>query len=391
MKVLFFCRKMPDLCGAFLHDVDLALELLKRGHQVVFLTIHKPTEGYGGGTWQGFRYLHYSAAGSFLDSSDIWLTPHSPILPEVRKLNRFGYNRPIIATCHFDGNYTAITINSPMRQDWVEMVCFINRVMEPQYRKGIPSWPSQIVRTEVVRPILHRSKICFDVETPGSYITLINANMNKGVHQFLGLARVMPDHKFLGILPYYGERNVPSSPDNVEWIPFQNDIRDVMKRTRILLVPSYYESFGRVAIEAMINGIPVLYSKPATNSVYPGGSTEGLDEWIRPVGIALPRDATAEWATAVRALDDPELYTQTSNASRAHVEAMNLFGEGARISEMVEGFSRQYPAVKKSSMAIEPPKQAGQASQPLTGSTVPREPLGRAGFGISNGRLRIQR
>ena len=391
MKVLFFCRKMPDLCGAFLHDVDLALELLKRGHQVVFLTIHKPAEGYSGGYWQGFRYMHYSAATSFLDSSDIWLCPHSPILPDVRKLNRFGYNRPIVATCHFDGNYTAITINSPTRQDWVEMICFINRVMEPQYRKNITPWPSQIVRTEVVRPILHREKICFEGGGQGDCITLINANMNKGVHQFLGLARAMPDHKFLGILPYYGEKTVPPSPDNIQWIPFQNVIRDVLKRTRILLVPSYYESFGRVAVEAMINGIPVIYSKPAANSVYPGGSTEGLDDWIRPAGIGLPRDATQDWANAVRELDDPEAYSQKSEASRAHVEAMNLFGEGARIAGVVEAFSRQYPAVKKSSTSIEPPKQTGQTAQQPSGQVIPREPLGRAGFGVANGRLRIQR
>lgn len=389
MKVLFFCRKMPDLCGAFLHDVDLALELLKRGHQVVFLTITKPTEGYTGGYWQGFRYLHYSSATSFLDTSDIWVCPHSPILPDVRKLNRFGYNRPIVATCHFDGNYTAITGNSPQRQDWVEMVCFINRVMEPQYRKNIKPWPLQIVKTETVRPILHREKVCFEGGPQGDRITLINANMNKGVHQFLGLARAMPDRKFLGILPYYGEKNVPPSPDNVEWIPFQNDIRDVLKRTRILLVPSYYESFGRVAVEAMINGIPVIYSKPATSSIYPGGSTEGLDEWIRPTGIGLPRDATQEWADAVRALDDPEAYAQKSEASRAHIEAMNLFGEGTRIAELVEAFSRQYPAVKKSSTAIEPAKASGPS--PQSAPVVLREPTGRAGFGISNGRLRIQR
>jgi glycosyltransferase involved in cell wall biosynthesis len=309
----------------------------------------------------------------------------------VRKLNRFGYNRPIIATCHFDGNYSSITINSPTRQDWVEMVCFINRVMEPQYRKSIAPWPSQIVRTEVVRPILHREKVCFEGGPQGDCITLINANVNKGVQQFLGLARAMPDHKFLGILPYYGERNVPPSPDNIEWIPFQNDIRDVLKRTRILLVPSYYESFGRVAVEAMVNGIPVLYSKPVANSVYPGGSTEGLDEWIRPAGIGLPRDVTQEWVDAVRGLDDPEAYSQKSEQSRAHVEAMNLFGEGTRIAEMVESFSRQYPAVKKSSTAIEPPKAPGQTAPSPQVSAVPREPLGRVGFGIANGRLRIQR
>jgi glycosyltransferase involved in cell wall biosynthesis len=391
MKVLFFCRNMPDLCGAFLHDVDLALELLKRGHQVVFLTIQKPVEGYSGGYWQGFRYLHYSAATSFLDTSDIWLCPHSPIFPDVRKLNRFGYNRPIIATCHFDGNYTAITNNSPQRHEWVEMVCFINRVMEPQYRKSISPWPSQIVRTEVVRPILHREKVTFEGGPQGGCITLINANVNKGVHQFLALARAMPDHKFLGVLPYYGETTVPPAPENVEWTPFQNDIREILKRTRILLVPSYYESFGRVAVEAMINGIPVLYSKPVTNSIYPGGSTDGLDEWIRPTGIGLPREATQAWADAVRDLDDPEAYTQKSEASRAHVEAMNLFSEGARIAELVESFSRQHPVVKKSSMAIEPANQSGQTAQQGSGSAIPRQPIGQVGFGFSNGRLRIQR
>lgn len=391
MKVLFFARKMPDLCGAFLHDVDLALELLKRGHQVVFLTVQRPKEGVNGGYWQGFRYMHYSAATSFLDSSDIWVCPHSPILPDVRKLNRFGYNRPIVATCHFDGNYTAITINSPQRQDWVEMLCFINRVMEPQYRKNITPWPTQIVRTEVVRPILHREKVCFEGEPQGDCITLINANMNKGVQQFIGLARMMPERKFLGILPYYGERNVPPSPDNVEWIPFQDDIRTVLKRTRILLVPSYYESFGRVAVEAMINGIPVLYSKPATNSVYPGGSTEGLHDWIQPAGIGLPRDATPEWADAVRALDDSEAYAAKSAASRSHIEAMNLFAEGPRIAGLVEEFSRKYPAVKRVQTEETAKKQSGPGQPQPSTPAVPREPLGRAGFGFANGRLRIQR
>jgi len=380
---------MPDLCGAFLHDIDLALELLKRGHQVVFLTILKQAEGYNGGYWQGFRYMHYSAGTSFLDSSDIWITPHSPILPDVRKLNRYGYNRPVVATAHFDGNYTAISGNSPPRPEWAEMLCFINRVMEPQFRANIKPWPPQIGRTEVVRPLLHREKVMFENDGSGDRITIINANINKGVQQFVALARAMPDHKFLGVLPYYGERTVPPTPDNVEWVPFQDDIRTVLKRTRILLVPSYYESFGRVAIEAMVNGIPVLYAKPADKSVFPGGSTEGLDEWIRPAGIGLHREIIEQWVEAIRTLDDQSTYTAKSEESRAHVEAMNLFIEGTRIAELIEGFSRQNPVVKRSSTAIEPPKQTGQAAQAAPVASVPREPPGRVGF--ANGRLRIQR
>jgi len=390
MKVVFFCRKMPDLCGAFLHDIDLALELLKRGHQVVFLTIFRPEDGYNGGYWQGFRYMHYSAGLSFLDSSDIWVTPHSPILPDVRKLNRRGYNRPIVATCHFDGNYTAITGNSLPRPEWSEMLCFINTIMEKQYRKNIVPWPGQITRTETVRPLLHREKVIFDNDGRGDCITLINANVNKGVQQFVALAKAMPDRKFLGVLPYYGERNVPPTPGNVEWIPFQDDIRNVLRRTRILLVPSYYESFGRVAVEAMVNGIPVLYARPATNSVYPGGSTEGLEEWIRPAGIGVHREIVDEWVNAVKSLDDPETYAAKSDESRRHIDTMNLFNEKTRIAELVEGFSRQNPVIKKSSMAIEEPKQQPGALQQTGPKTIaPPQPQGRVGF--ANGRLRIQR
>ena len=386
MKVLFFCRKMPDLCGAFLHDIDLALELLKRGHQVAFMTVLVPKEGFNGGYWNGFRFMHFSAGSSFLDSSDVWITPHSPILPDVRKLNRRGYTRPIIATCHFDGNYLSITGQGTPRPEWSEMLFFINGVMEPNYRKNITPWPSQIARTETIRPILHREKVVITEEFQGDCITLINANQNKGVHQFVNLARAMPDRKFLGVIPYYGERTLPPSPENIEWVPFNDDIRNILRRTRILLIPSYYESFGRVAIEAMINGIPVLYSKPNPNSVYPGGSTEGLHEWIQPVGIALPREETQEWVSAIQRLDDSEVYVEASAQSREHVETMNLFVEGGRIAELVESFARQHPVVIKKQETTSQPQQRSSPA-------IPREPSvpGRAGFGFSNGRLRIQR
>ena len=210
MKVLFFANKMPDLCGAFLHDIDLALELQKRGHQVVFLTIRKPREGYNGATYRGFRFLHYSAATSFLDSSEIWICPHSPVLPSVRKLNARGYNRPIFFTCHYDGSYDAVTTNTG--SGWKEMAGFINKIMEPNYRRILPP---NVSRTEVVRPIMHREKIFISEPFQGDSITFINANLNKGLVQFLDLAKRMPDRKFLGVLAYYGELGTPIAPTNV--------------------------------------------------------------------------------------------------------------------------------------------------------------------------------
>ncbi len=386
MKVLFFANKMPDLCGAFLHDIDLGIELQKRGHQVVFLTVKIPKEGYNGGTYRGFRFLHYTAASNYLDSSDVWITPHSPILPEVRKLNNRSYNRPLIATCHFDGNYTSIRTNG--NTNCSEMLCFINKIMETNYRKNITPWPAQIRRTETIRPLMHRDKIEILEPFNGDCITLVNANVNKGVHQFLDMAKKMPDRKFLGVLPYYGELQVPPSPGNVEWVPFTDDIRNVLKRTRILLVPSYYESFGRIAVEAMLNRIPVLYSKPNKSSVYPGGSTEGLDEWIQPAGIGCNRDIIDEWTAAIQSLDDEEIYAAKSEESRQHIENMNIFSEATRIAGLVEDFSRENPVAIRAAQ----PQQQAQAKMVEPGR-MREPPVGPrpGGFGFSNGRLKIQR
>ena len=375
---------MPDLCGAFLHDIDLALELQTRGHMIVFLTIKIPKEGYNGGTYRGFRFVHYTAASSFLESSAVWICPHSPILPDVRKLNSRGYNRPIIATCHFDGNYNSIRSNS--KNDWAELLLFINSIMEVQYRKNITPWPAQIQQTEIIRPLMHRNKIEIQEPFRGDCITLVNANVNKGVQQFLDIARKMPQRKFLGVLPYYGELRIPPSPYNVEWVPFNDDIRTILKRTRILLVPSYYESFGRIAVEAMLNRIPVLYSKPNPNSIYPGGSTEGLDEWIRPTGISCNRDSIEDWVTAIQSLDDEAAYTERAEQSRQHIEDMHLFTEASRIAGLVEQFVQRNPVVVR----VESPKT--ETSRPSEPARLREPPAGRpGGVAFLNGRLRIQR
>lgn len=388
MRIIFFARVVPDLCGAFLHDIDLATELQRRGHQVMFLTIYSGSEGVNGGTYRGFRYMHCTAGLSHLDVSELWITPHSPILPDVRRLNLRGFNRPIIATCHFDGNYTSISAYAD-RVSAPEMLLFINGIMEPNYRKNITPWPRMIQKTATIRPILHREKIEISEPFQGDCITLVNANQNKGVHVFLDLARRLPDRKFLAVLPYYGEKSIPSAPSNVEWVPFTDDIRQVLKRTRILLFSSYYESFGRIAVEAMLNGIPVLYSKPNPNSIYPGGSTEGVEEWIRPVGIACEREMPSSWVSAIERLDDAEVYATTSADCKQHIERMNLFGEASRIAGLVESFGREHPVVIKS-QTQEPKSSSGQSSA-VSGLPRIQQQVAQAGFSFVSGRLRLQR
>jgi glycosyltransferase involved in cell wall biosynthesis len=263
------------------------------------------------------------------------------------------------------------------------MLFFINHKMESNFRANITPWPRTIVRTEVIRPIMHEDKIRMDPYPSGDMITLVNANVNKGVHQFIELAKRMPDRRFLGVIPYYGELWVPPAPSNIEWIKFDDDVRNILARTRILLLPSKYESFGRIAVEAMYNKIPVIYSKPDPNVSAPG-TTEGVEEWIVPAGIACERDRPEQWMSAITSLDDPTTYAERQEICKTCVTNMDLFTEAPRIADKVESFVQENPiAVKLSGGPIATP---GQAQIPR----IPQMPAGSA-LGFSGGRLKIRR
>jgi len=287
----------------------------------------------------------------------------------------------MIATCHFDGRYNSIRDN--ITGGWKEMLFFINHKMEANFRANVTPWPSTIVRTEVIRPIMHEHKIKMDPFPSGDMITLVNANVNKGVHQFIELAKRLPDRKFLGVIPYYGELWVPPAPANIEWIKFDDDVRNILKRTRILLLPSNYESFGRIAVEAMYNRIPVIYSKSNPNAA-PPGTTEGVEAWIVPAGIGCERDRPEQWVDAVVSLDDPDVYAARQDMSKACADGMNLFTEASRIANKVEEFAMENPIVTRSF------ESRLQAPGPTPQGRPPQPPAGSA-LGFSGGRLKIRR
>jgi len=190
------------------------------------------------------------------------------------------------------------------------------------------------------------------------------------------------------VLPYYGELLVPPAPANVRWVPFTDDIREVLKQTRILLMPSFYESYGRIGVEAMVNGIPVIYSRPVKNDAFPYGTTQGMLAWTGDVGIMCDREVPEQWISAIESLDDPDAYTALSEQCRQQIASLDLFSEGPRIVELIESFSRANPVVIRQTQAqTQTPKQEGRLAVPV----MSREPKGPVGFGFSNGRLKIQR
>ena len=118
------------------------------------------------------------------------------------------------------------------------------------------------------------------------YITFIGGkNAMKGYDIVLKIAKRLPQYEFLIVGPY----KKAYTKQNILFMPWQKDIGNVYKKTKLLLVPSRWnEAFGRVVIEANSLGIPVITSdkgglpeanKNKLNII----SIDHVDRWIKRI------------------------------------------------------------------------------------------------------------
>jgi glycosyltransferase involved in cell wall biosynthesis len=155
----------------------------------------------------------------------------------------------------------------------------------------------------------------YQVDTTREYVTLINLNENKGGQILIDIARRMPDVKFLGVKGGYDTQILDSTVRNITYVDNTPYIKEMYAKTDILLVPSREESWGRVAIEAMSSGIPVIAAPtPGLLEACSGAATfcrrADIDGWVREIrrlrsdeGYAAQRRVAA----AARAKElDPE-------------------------------------------------------------------------------------
>lgn len=143
------------------------------------------------------------------------------------------------------------------------------------------------------------------VEETGSAVTLVNLQDNKGVGVFYALAERMPDVRFLGVEGTHGQQIFRKLP-NVELFPVTQDMREVWRKSRIVLMPSAYESYGMVAAEAQVNGIPVI-----------ANPTPGLTECLGHAGIFIPRENVDDYERTIRLLlEDHKHYQERSDMAR---------------------------------------------------------------------------
>lgn len=143
------------------------------------------------------------------------------------------------------------------------------------------------------------------------YITLVNLNENKGGHILRKIAEAMPDRKFLGVIGGY-DPQITNQPPNVKVVPNAKDIREYYRQTRVLIMPSLYESWGMVATEAMANGIPVVCTE-----------TPGLKENCANAGLYVyDREDWTHFVDQINRLDDNGFYNIASYAARERAKEL---------------------------------------------------------------------
>lgn len=166
------------------------------------------------------------------------------------------------------------------------------------------------------------------------FLTFVNPQAAKGAAVFARVAselgRIRPDVPLLVVEGRGGAAGLAeagldlSGLTNLHRMANTPDPRDFYRVTRAVLMPSLWrETFGRVAAEALANGLPVLASDRGAlpSTLGDAGLVFALPERSTPYGREVPTAReVAPWVAAVARLwDDPAF--EASHRERARAEA----------------------------------------------------------------------
>ncbi|HEX6716595.1 MAG TPA: glycosyltransferase, partial [Pyrinomonadaceae bacterium] len=165
------------------------------------------------------------------------------------------------------------------------------------------------------------------------FVTIVNPCTVKGIEIFKDLAQASPEIEF-AFVPSWGttEQDQVSLKklSNVHLLPARTDFDEILKQTRVLLLPSLWEeAFGLTVVEAMLRGVPVMASdvggvaeaKLGTDFLLPvspiSSFSENLDQNRIPIA-SLPEQDIEPWRTGlVELLSQREVYKQQAIAAQA--------------------------------------------------------------------------
>lgn len=305
--------------------VSMLRPLVERGHDVsVWLSRYgKAHEPYD---YRGIQVVPLEARLDFSSAvrkADV-LVSHLECVPSTSALAR-GYSKPVVVICHNTHRPTY----RDMAAGGTALAVYNSQWMQAEAELFFAEYPKSVRPPNelVVRPPVFAE----DYATkPGKAIALVNCNPEKGGKVLEALARRMPDQQFLAVRGAYGEQILPDLPnvEIIEHVDGQEMRERVYARTKVLLVPSSYESWARVGGEALASGIVVV--------AHP---TPGLCESLGEAGIFVDRNDIDGYEAVLRKLLTPAEYRLASKKSLARSAELDPTVELAAWCDAVESLA----------------------------------------------------
>ncbi|MFJ7489680.1 glycosyltransferase family 4 protein [Streptomyces sp. NPDC097727] len=174
---------------------------------------------------------------------------------------------------------------------------------------------------------------------PGSMVTLNGSTAAKGADVLAQVAERMPETRFL-LVRAAGHTPGALPPNAV--VTDRTDPRHVYAQTRVLLMPSTTESYGRAGVEAMLSGIPVL-----------AAPLPGIREALGDAATYIPREDTDRWVAELRQLTAPAAYATASARCRAHADRLDYAGNLRAFEAACRSLSTRRP--RPLGPAVRPP------------------------------------
>jgi len=271
MRLLFSLHLFVPvrLSGSELYIYRLIKHLQSIGHECRVLLHPHADKTHPNGDYPMDRLMSYDGIQIFpfglsgvVENSILWCDKMITQLTPTAWTISIGsvYRKPVYHIVHSSDRFESLERNPQAK------IIYNSYAMKEEKKYNNDSF--------VLHPIIPKME-----QSDGECILMVNLNENKGVHIFYDIVAQLKDERFLGLKGTYSEQ-VESDLPNVQIIEPTENITDVFKEAKILLVPSLKESWSMTAAEAMSAGIPVIST-----------GTLGLRENCQDAGIYCDRNA----------------------------------------------------------------------------------------------------
>lgn len=269
---------------------QVLLELKRRGHNIKVVCGSPEVTQHEGIDIYDVRQINQNEMFAW---SDVVFT-HLDLTEEACRLARLN-NKPVV---HFLHHGKQVQIHKITRASANLIVANSEWIKSTAARVGVP----------IITLYPPTNPKDYEVNNKSAKsVTLINLNENKGGNLFWSLARIMTDVSFIGVKGAYDKQiGFDGDLPNVTIYDNDPDIKKVYKDTKILLMPSALESWGRVGMEAAASGIPTI-----------ANPTPGLVESLGESGTFIDRNNLVEYVEKIRQLlSDSDAYEKLSKKAK---------------------------------------------------------------------------